>query len=130
MYQMPKHNMHVNLLFCTKAVLFVCENSGCWQSTRKASSTATNHPLPGVICWVSENHRRNLFRTIETKKTAPLYWEVFKFQPPSYIAVSCRTFYFFVYSKFVTLSATNSELLMKVQLSERQFLDRNHAERV
>ena len=35
-----------------------------------------------------------------------------------------------VYSKLLTLSATNSKLLMKVQLSERQFLDRNHAEKV
>ena len=26
-YQMPKHNMHVNLLFCTKAFVFVCDNA-------------------------------------------------------------------------------------------------------
>ena len=32
-YQMPKHNIHVNLLFCTKAFLFVCENIRCGQRT-------------------------------------------------------------------------------------------------
>ena len=35
-----------------------------------------------------------------------------------------------VYLKFLTLSATNSKLLTKMQLSERQFSFRNHAEKV
>ena len=35
-----------------------------------------------------------------------------------------------VYLKFLIFSATNSKLLMKVHLSERQFLYRNHAEKV
>ena len=94
-YQMSKHDMHANLFSSTKAFLCACRNNRCGQVTRKASSSSTNHSLPGIICWVSEKHRCNLFRAIETKNAAPLYWEVFKFQPRSYIPVSCRTFYFF-----------------------------------
>ena len=69
-YQMPKHNMHLNLLFCTKAFLFVCENNRCGRRTRKASSSSTNHSLLWTICWVSENHRRNVFRAIDTENAA------------------------------------------------------------
>ena len=100
-YQLPKHNIHIKLLFCTKAFLFVCENNRCGQRTCKASSSSTNHSIPGIICWVSENHRPNLFRAIETKNAAPLYWEVFKFQPPSRISVLCGTFYYFSFFKIL-----------------------------
>ena len=78
-YQMPKHDMHVNLLICTKVFLFICEKNRCrGQRTRKASWRSTNHSLPWIICWVSENHRHSLFRAIswllfliETKDAAP-----------------------------------------------------------
>ena len=130
-FQMPKHNMQVNLLFCTKAFLLVCKNNRCGQSTQKASSSSTNHSFPGMICWVSENHRRNLFRAIETKNAAPPFSGRFLgfshlpiFRPPVGNSIPL------VYLKFLTLSATNSMLLMMVQLSERQFLDRNYAEKV
>ena len=128
---MPKHNMHVNLLFCTKAFLFVCGNNRCLQRTRTASSSSTNHSLLGMICWVSENHHRSLFRAIETKTQPPPFSErfssfsnlpIFRSQVGHSISL--------VYSRFLTVSATNSKLLMKVKLSERQFLDSNHAEKV
>ena len=70
-YQMPKHNMQADLLFCTKAFLFGCENNRCGQRTRKASPSSTNHSFPGMICLVSENHRRDLFRAVKTKNAAP-----------------------------------------------------------
>ena len=129
-YQMAKHNMHVNLLFCTKAFLFVCENTRCGQTLRKASSRSTNHSFPGMICWVSQSLRRNIFRAIETKNAAPFIGRFLSFSHfhtfQSHVGHSISL----VYSKLLTLSVTNSKLLMKVQLSERQFLDRNHAEKV
>ena len=128
---MPKHNMHVNLPFCTKAFLFACKNNRCGQRAHKRYSSSTNHSLPGMTCWVSTNHHRDLFRAIKTKNAAPPpsgkflgfgYLPIFRSQVGHFISS--------VHLKFFTLSATNSQLLMKVQLSERQFLDRNHAEKV
>ena len=126
---MPKHKMHVNLLSCTKALLFVCENNHCGQRIRKASSSSTDHSLPGIICWVSENHRSDLFRGIETKNAGPfrgrfLSFSFLKFQ--SHVGHSISL----VYLKFLTLSATNAKLLIKMQQSEQQLPYRNHAEKV
>ena len=94
------------------------------------TSRSTNHSFTGMICWVSENLRRNIFRAIETKNAAPFIGRFLSFSHfhtfQSHVGHSISL----VYSKLLTLSVTNSKLLMKVQLSERQFLDRNHAEKV
>ena len=67
-----EHNMHVNLLFCTKGFLFLQKQS-LWAKDSKGifELGSSNHSFPGMICWVSENHRCNLFRVIETKNAAP-----------------------------------------------------------
>ena len=123
-----KNNMHVNFLFCTKASFFVCEHNHCGQRTHKASSTSTNHS--GMICWVSENHRRNLFRAIETKNVAPFSGRFLSFSHLPIFWSHVGHSIFFSLFKILDSFATNSKLLMKVQLSERQFLDRIHAKKV
>ena len=133
-YQVPKHNMHLNLLFFHKFACFrtkVCENNRCCQRNRKASSSSTSHSLPGMICWVSENHRRNLFRAIETKNAdCPFCGRCLSFNHLPIFRSHVRHYISSVYLKFLTLSATNSQLLMKYELSERQFFYVNHAEKV
>ena len=95
-YQMPKHNMHVNLLFGTKAFLFVRKNNRCGQRTRKATSSSTNSSLTGMICRVSENHRRILFRTIETQKIpAPPFSGRFLGFRTFLFSATCRIFFLF-----------------------------------
>ena len=116
--------------FCTKAFLFVCENNRCRQWTRKAPSSSTNHFLPGMICWVSENNRSNLFRAIETNNPTPVNGRFLSFSHLPVFWSHVRHSIYLVYLEFLTLSATNSKLLLKVQLLERQCHYCNHAEKV
>ena len=129
-YQMPKYNMHVNLLFCTKAFLFVCKNNRCGQRTHKASSSSTNHSFPGIICWVSETTAVTFSGQSKQKTLPPFSGMFLSFSnlpiSRSHVGHSISL----VYLEFLTLSATNSKLFIKVQLLERQFLDCNHAEKV
>ena len=118
-YQIPKHIMHVNLLFCTKVFLFVCENSRCGQRTYKASSSSTKHSLPGIICLVSQNHRRYLSGQSKQKTLPPPFSRRFlSFSHLPIFRSHVEHSISLVYSTFLALFATNSELLMKEQLSE------------
>ena len=76
------------------------------------------------------NHRRTLFQVIETKNPALLEWEVLSFSNLPILRSHAGNSISLVYLNFLTLSALNSKLPMKVQLSERQFLYHNHTEKV